>query len=85
MTRDERLDMIDRLRADAAEHRANIARRQAEREVDPCAMQDHLMSEARETQASPCVEKSGPAPGVIYKSRRRASARPAARADAVQR
>jgi hypothetical protein len=48
-------------------------------------MQDHLMSEARETQASPCVEKSGPAPGVIYKSRRRASARPAARADAVQR
>src|SRR5262249_58723839 len=67
MTKDERLELIDELRAKADAHRAEIARREAEREEDPFAMQDYLMAEAEGGRAS-LIHKSGDDAVLVFKT-----------------
>ena len=73
----ERLERIRALQAAAAEHRAEIARREAEREADPVKMQNFLLADQRasgdpddlivgEGVGSPPAS-AAPPPGIITK------------------
>jgi hypothetical protein len=77
MSPEERLDLIDELRRKTDERRENIRRREealeAEREADPCKMQDRLIAEhdqwmaQHEPQGSPPVSETDDA-GLLYRS-----------------
>jgi hypothetical protein len=65
--RNERLNMIDRLKAETDAHRENLLRRQEKRENDPMAMHDHLMAGAAETQRAAPVQRDGQVAGLLYR------------------
>jgi hypothetical protein len=62
-------ERIEELRAQAAEHRANIARRQAEREADPGKMQDYLMGEETTSSREEVRTKKSSDAGLVFKQR----------------
>jgi hypothetical protein len=62
----ERLNLIDKLRAESAAGRERIRQRQEARERDPCLEHDHLMAEASEPQRKPLVQKSDTA-DLVYR------------------
>jgi hypothetical protein len=81
VTRDERLDLIDRLKAANAEARERIRQREEERERNPHAMQELLLADSRitkdasdlvftdpsdEPEPSPLVQKSAD-PDIVYR------------------
>jgi hypothetical protein len=81
VTRD---DLIDQLQASAAEHRAELERRESEREADPCAMQDHLLAEHAASEAirsSPVSETAST--GLVYKDYDNGALQSAATPDAT--
>jgi hypothetical protein len=65
MDRIERLEMIERLKAEADEGRQRIAEREQARESDVLAFDDWVRSEP---QASPPVQKSDGAPDLLYRT-----------------
>jgi hypothetical protein len=68
VTRDERLDLVDTLKAANAESRERIRQRQEERERNPELMDDHLRAErSAELGPSPPVSETGEPGALVYK------------------
>jgi hypothetical protein len=68
MDRFEREARIQELEQRSAEHRAELERRESEREADPCAMQDHLLAEHAASEAIRSSPVSQPGEiGLVYK------------------
>jgi len=72
MTRSERLDLIEQLQRSKAEHLANLARRQEERERDPLLMDDYIRSDPSfnrrsEPIGTPLVQRDADPGGLVFK------------------
>jgi hypothetical protein len=67
MTRDERLDRIDELKASNDKLRAEREERERARELDPFAYDDHLRAErSAEPERDACVQQNDAA-GILYR------------------
>jgi hypothetical protein len=71
MTREDRLERIDRLARENADSRDHIAERERQREADPALEQDHLMASAL---SQPGTMDAAPSGEVIYKRYHRSEA-----------
>jgi hypothetical protein len=78
MTKDERLDLIDRLRRENDEGRERIRQRQEERESNPELEQDYLLAER--PGASPLVTREAPQ-GIRYRQHENNAPAPAPSGD----
>jgi hypothetical protein len=68
MTPEERLDLIDELKASNDKLRAERDERERARELDPFAYDDYLRAErTAEPERDACVQREAPAGGLVYR------------------